>query len=406
MAEFTSLSLLDLTESIVDNRGRTCPTTTSGTPLIATNCLKSGLKYPAFENVRFVDHQTYSTWFRGHPLPGDILFVTKGSPGRVAVVPDPVSFCIAQDMVALRAKRSVVNGSYLYYRLLAKDVLDGIESLHVGTMIPHFKKGDFDKLNIRIHRNLSEQRAIAEILSALDDKITANGRAAIAAQDYLDTEANRLLSSSTSVLKFPECAQTVRGVSYRRADLQKSETALVTLKSISREGNFEFSGFKQYVGRFNPAQEVSTGDILVAQTDLTQAGEVIGRAVRVPAVDLHERLVASLDLAIVRPSGAMSTEYLLAALQHRDFRAHCASFASGTTVLHLARGAFESYDVPIVDPDSEFRYAERAAGIHRLIDALGQESRVLADTRDAILPLLMSGKLAVKDIERDIEDIV
>lgn len=104
MSELVERSLLDLLAKIVDNRGRSCPVADAGFPLIATNCLKHDHKYPMFENVRYVDSETYDHWFRGHPEPKDILFVCKGSPGHVAVVPDPVPFCIAQDMVALTCR--------------------------------------------------------------------------------------------------------------------------------------------------------------------------------------------------------------------------------------------------------------------------------------------------------------
>src|SRR5438105_2254376 len=96
------VSFTKLISAIVDNRGRTCPTAAAGTPLIATNCVKNDGLYPVYEKVRYVDDGTYAAWFRAHPEPGDILFVCKGSPGNVAMVPDPVDFCIAQDMVAVR----------------------------------------------------------------------------------------------------------------------------------------------------------------------------------------------------------------------------------------------------------------------------------------------------------------
>src|SRR4051812_40751752 len=93
-----------LLSNIVDNRGRTCPTDDYGSlPLIATNCVSNGQLYPSYDTSRYVSQHTFETWFRDHPRPGDLLFVCKGSPGRVCMVPDPVDFCIAQDMVAVRA---------------------------------------------------------------------------------------------------------------------------------------------------------------------------------------------------------------------------------------------------------------------------------------------------------------
>jgi type I restriction enzyme, S subunit len=98
-----------LLAEVIDNRGRTCPTAGVGFPLIATNCIRNESLFPVYENVRYVTDETYKTWFRGHPRPGDLIFVTKGTPGRVCWTPDPVSFCIAQDMVALRPDERKVN---------------------------------------------------------------------------------------------------------------------------------------------------------------------------------------------------------------------------------------------------------------------------------------------------------
>ena len=79
---------------IVDNRGKTVPTSDSGHILIATNCVRNENLYPSYEKIRFLSEETYQNWFRAHPLPGDILFVCKGTPGNVCMVPDPIDFCI------------------------------------------------------------------------------------------------------------------------------------------------------------------------------------------------------------------------------------------------------------------------------------------------------------------------
>src|SRR5437867_6589858 len=103
-----------LLSEVIDNRGKTCPTADAGIPLIATNCVRNDLLYPTYDTERSVSQETYDTWFRGHPKPGDILFVNKATPGRVCLVPNPVDFCIAQDMVAVRADPKKVYPKYLF----------------------------------------------------------------------------------------------------------------------------------------------------------------------------------------------------------------------------------------------------------------------------------------------------
>lgn len=172
---FEGIPFSELLCNVVDNRGKTCPTANAGIPLIATNCIRNELLYPTYDNVRFVSQHTYSTWFRGHPEPGDILFVNKATPGRVCLVPDPVDFCIAQDMVAVRADPRKIYPKFLFAALRSPIAQEQIAQMHVGTLIPHFKKGDFDKLLLpRPSREVQE--FIGDIYFDLSAKIDLNRR--------------------------------------------------------------------------------------------------------------------------------------------------------------------------------------------------------------------------------------
>jgi type I restriction enzyme, S subunit len=173
--KYNQLAFSDLLETIIDNRGKTCPVSDIGIPLIATNCIKNDFLYPRYITNRYVSNKTYSSWFRGHPEPGDIIFVTKGSPGRVCLAPEPVDFCIAQDMVAIRANKNIIYPKFLFALLRSKSVQSKIENMHVGTMIPHFKKGDFDKLFLPIPDKKS-QVLIGDMYYELAKKIELNSQ--------------------------------------------------------------------------------------------------------------------------------------------------------------------------------------------------------------------------------------
>ena len=165
----------ELLSEVVDNRGKTCPTAETGIPLIATNCIRNEQLYPTYDKVRFISRETYDNWFRGHPKPGDIIFVNKATPGRVCLVPDPVDFCIAQDMVALRANPKRVYPKFLFAVLRSPNVQERIGRMHVGTLIPHFKKGDFDKLLLPIPGR-KEQEFIGDTYFEFSAKIDLNRR--------------------------------------------------------------------------------------------------------------------------------------------------------------------------------------------------------------------------------------
>ena len=144
------IPITELLSFIVDNRGKTVPTSDEGWKLIATNCVTNNTLFPVYEKVRYLTQETYETWFRAHPIPGDILFVNKGTPGRVCMVPDPVDFCIAQDMIALRADDEKIYNKYLFAVLRSREIQQQIYNTNVGDVIPHFKKQFMKQLLIPV----------------------------------------------------------------------------------------------------------------------------------------------------------------------------------------------------------------------------------------------------------------
>ncbi len=167
--------ITELLEEIVDNRGRSCPTQETGFPLIATNCIKHSSIYPTFENIRYVSYEVLQTWFRAELKANDILFVNKGTPGRVCLVPDPITFCAAQDMIGLRADSHKVYFRYLFSVLRSDYIQAKIKNFHVGIAIPHFKKSDMENLLIPLPE-MSVQLKIGDIYCQLSEKIENNNK--------------------------------------------------------------------------------------------------------------------------------------------------------------------------------------------------------------------------------------
>ena len=172
---FEKKPLPEILSFIVDNRGKTVPTTENGHILIATNCIKNENLYLSYEKIRYLSEETYQNWFRAHPKPGDILFVCKGTPGRVCMVPDPIDFCIAQDMVALRANEAIVYNKYLLVVLRSARIQKQIEQTSVGDVIPHFKKSFFNQLLIPIPP-MQIQRIIGDYYFVFSEKVEINNK--------------------------------------------------------------------------------------------------------------------------------------------------------------------------------------------------------------------------------------
>ncbi|GFG78459.1 hypothetical protein MPRG_17350 [Mycobacterium paragordonae] len=365
-------------------------------PLIATNCLKEGKREPVFENVRYVDDETYSKWFRAHPEPGDVLFVCKGAPGRVAVVPDPVPFCIAQDMVSLRANRQIADNKYLYYRLRGRDVQSRIENMHVGTMIPHFKKGDFGHLRFSVHESRCEQRAIGEVLGALDDKIAANERIAKAAFELAQSLGRAVLTSRDRLVQrtFGELGQLFDGphaTPTRRSDgpyflnissLKGGRLDLAESDHVSEED------FARWTRRVTP----EAGDLLFSYETR------IGEAALMPG---GLRACLGRRMALLRPNrDIVDPVFLLHFYLSAEFQRTVAMHTiHGATVPRIGLATMPDWGIAIPDFEAQRPIAGALGSLHSIMVQAERESDDLARTRDELLPLLMSGKLCVKDAE-------
>jgi len=92
----------------------------------------------------------------------------------VALTPNPVNFCIAQDMLAIRANEDIIDQKFLFALLRSKETETKMLNMHVGTLIPHFKKGDFGNLYFEISTDRNIQKNIGEVYHKLSLKIELN----------------------------------------------------------------------------------------------------------------------------------------------------------------------------------------------------------------------------------------
>ncbi len=198
-----------------------------------------------------------------------------------------------------------------------------------------------------------------------------------------------------SVTRVNEIAEIVKGKSYKSAELEPSQTALVTLKSFNRGGGYRLDGLKEYTGKYKSQQEVMAGDLIIAYTDVTQAADVIGKPAMVIGDERYEHLVISLDVAVIRPVDLALKPYLYGLAKTDTFQYHTKAHTTGTTVLHLAKNAVPEYPLALPSKALIDAYAGQATPLFTLINEKVQESRSLESLRDTLLPKLLSGELSM-----------
>ncbi|EPP19279.1 Type I restriction-modification system, specificity subunit S [Vibrio fluvialis I21563] len=187
--------------------------------------------------------------------------------------------------------------------------------------------------------------------------------------------------------------KVTKGKSYKSAELQESTTALVTLKSFKRGGGYRMDGLKEYTGTYKPQQVIDAGDLVMSLTDVTQAAEIVGKPALVIDAPQYDTLVASLDVAILRPKKTHAKQYFYGLMSTYRFHRYAESFASGTTVLHLSPKGITTFEFACPSVELVKKYHEFATPIFAKIEANILESQELSKLRDTLLPKLLSGEI-------------
>jgi len=417
----------ELLSEVIDNRGRTCPTSDTGIPLIATNCIRNDLLYPVYEKIRYVSPDTYETWFRGHPKPGDLILVLKGTPGRICIAPDPVDFCIAQDMVALRVDESRVYPKYLFALLRSAQIQSKIEQMHVGTLIPHFKKGDFDKLLLPIP-NREAQYFIGDLYFTLSSKIDVNRRMT----EVLDGIARALFQSwfvdfdpvrakvesrDTTLAKsiadlFPdsfedsEIGEIPAGWSVGTIE-KLAEVNALTLSRTDPLDPIDYVEISEVmlgeirnIIRYERGSEPSRARRRLRHGDSVLSTVRPDRGSYFLALNPPETLVASTGFAVLTPKND-HWAFLHSLATRREVGDQLGRLADGGAYPAIRPEVVGQISVAIPPTSEPIVLFEKL--VRPLYEKSGQnrgQSRTLGQLRDAVLPKLISGELLLPDAER------
>ena len=165
--EWVEKKLGDTLEVVVDNRGKTPPTTDFGIPLIEVNAI--GNKEINYLKVsKYVTENTYKKWFRKYLKDGDILFSTVGQTAICSIYDESVKAVIAQNIIGLRFVNEL--NLFMYYLLTEIKNHHKFKRIEMGAVQPSIKVSQMIHINFYIP-SLKEQTKIATFLSSLDKKI-------------------------------------------------------------------------------------------------------------------------------------------------------------------------------------------------------------------------------------------
>ena len=323
-----------------------------------------------------------------HLLPeNSVLFSSRAPIGYVAIAKNPIATNQGFKSIIPNAN---VDSLFLYYAL--KYNKEKIEAMGSGTTFKEVSGAIMKSFEISLPP-LEEQRRIAGILGAIDDKIECNRRInanlelqaqALYKQWFVDNHSDDWKEMPLDKISL----HITDGVHNTVVDTPDGDGYLLSCKNI-KNGQLHIDNNERRISaetlsRLRKRTQLDQGDIL-----LTSVG-TIGEMFLINEYPSNYEFQRS--VAIIKPTPQLASSYFL----------YSALLYKKAEIKHLAHGAVQQcifisdlkeflVDVPNFEIITSFDSI--VAPLFDTITKMQKENKVLANLRDTLLPKLISGEI-------------
>jgi type I restriction enzyme S subunit len=428
-SEWSTLTLRAANITLIDCDHRTPPASATGYPYVTIPQLRNGRIDLA--EARRITAEHFAEWTRkALPTENDVVLSRRCNPGETAFVATNMQFALGQNLVLLRADGTKVYPPFLRWLVRGQGWWEQIKKfLNVGAVFDSLKCADVPNFELMIPP-MEEQRAIANVLGTLDEKIDLNRRM----NETLEGMA-RALFKSWFVDFCPVHAKQTGGecgipkdvADLFPSSLEKSEIgyipkgwAVSPLLSDCKllSGGTPKTHREEYWNGDIPwasAKDVSQAKhtfLITTERAITRRGLEESTTQLIPAMStvIVARGATTGRMVILGCDMAMNqTCYAVRSNSKTPFTLYCLLRHSIASLVHAAHGSV--FDTITTRTFAQARVVEIPQALKARYEALvspmfertlvnTEQSRTLALLRDNLLPKLISGELRVSDAER------
>ena len=303
---------------------------------------------------------------------------------------------------------------YVYYFLQTL----GLEHLNSGAAVPTLNRNDLDTLELKIH-NLPTQRKIATVLSTYDDLIENNTRRI----EILEEMAGAIYREWFVEFRFPghegvEMVESELGLIPQGWEIKRLSDLVDTQYGYTESATDEEVGPKFVRGKdinknsyidwdtvpFCPIEsekyvkyQLYANDILVIR--MADPGKVAIIEKEINAV------FASYLIRLKLRSDCLSPYYLFYTLLGERYQDYVYGVSTGTTRKSASAGVITGFDLVIPTDEVRSCFEIVIDSLRKALNNLLEKNTNLHQTRDLLLPKLISGEIDVSELDMDTNKI-
>ena len=392
--KFKEYLMEDVLDAIIDYRGKTPEKSDTGIPTLSAKSVKNN--HINYAECYYISEAEYKRFMvRGFPQKGDILLTTEAPMGMVAKL-DRADVAIAQRLLTLRGKEGVLDNDYLLYLLQSPYGEGLLKERETGTTVTGIKQAEFRRIIVKLP-DITIQKKIGSILSAIDQKITCNTKI----NDNLQQQAyayflRLFVENADPSWRVGTIADLGTVVGGGTPSIAKPEyytedgIAWITPKDLSVDKS-------KFIA--HGENDISELGFQNSSTTMMPAGTVLFSS-RAPigyiAIASNE-VTTNQGFKSVVPHPEIGTPFIYYFLIHNLPLVE--SKASGSTFKEVSASVMKSVEAVIPDGDSIVKFNDFCRPVFEMQEKLEQENRKLAAMRDSLLPRLMSGEIDVAGID-------
>ena len=307
----------------------------------------------------------------------------------------------SNDVLVFRAKDGV-NKRFLYYVLANDTFFDYSMATSKGTKMPRGDKVAIMKYDVPDF-TYEKQEKIARILDVLDRKIQFNTEINKNLHQQYMLLVDRFISQldSYDIKPLSDIADCQNGRAFYKEGYDNEGAFVMDLGNVNTSGNFVFTNADKYISldRYNQEKleryRVLKNDLVMVMTDRKSTMDLLGKVGKIYKDGyylLNQRMYR------IRAKNGINVNYLYACLNSTETSNNLKEKALGSVQKYVNTGDICDLKIKIPPKDVMEKLSEILNPIFLQMENNILQNEILVETRDILLPKLMSNEIDVSTL--------
>ena len=177
-SEWKKVSLGDITELVIDYRGKTPKKlggdwSDTGYRALSAKNIKTG-HIVQLDTIRYVDEEMYKKWMKDEIQRGDVIITSEAPFGQIYFWDSDEKIVLSQRLFCVRIKKDY-HPQFVYYYMTTAAFQGEMGGRATGTTVVGLRQPELMKCELYCP-DYETQKQIASVLSSIDAKININNK--------------------------------------------------------------------------------------------------------------------------------------------------------------------------------------------------------------------------------------